>query len=251
VFERLFGESGTPAQRVTRLNEKSSILDSILGAARDLNAKLGPADRVTVDEYLENAREVERRIELSGRQLESDLDLPAAPTGVPALYEDHVRLMYELVTLAWRADATRVFTFMKGVEASAINYPQIGVPESHHIISHHENNPDKIRKYAKINAYHLSLFGDFIEKLSETPDGDGSLLDHSLLMYGSAMGNGNIHDQRQIPIMLAGTAAGRIAAGRHIETPDATPLANLIGGIGDAMDIDLGELENSTGRVAL
>jgi hypothetical protein len=251
VFERLFGESGTPGQRVTRLNEKSSILDSILGAARDLNTKLGPADRVTVDEYLENAREVERRIELSGRQLESDLDLPAAPTGVPALYEDHVRLMYELVTLAWRADATRVFTFMKGVEASAINYPQIGVPESHHIISHHENNPDKMRKYAKINAYHLSLFGDFIEKLSETPDGDGSLLDHSLLMYGSAMGNGNIHDQRQIPIMLAGTAAGRIAAGRHIETPDATPLANLIGGIGDAMDIDLGELENSTGRVTL
>ena len=251
VFERLFGESGTPAQRAARLNHKTSILDSITAAATRLNADIGAADRVTVNEYLENVREVERRIALSGRQLDSGFELPAAPTGVPASYEEHVQLMYELVTLGWRADATRVFTFMKGVEASAINYPQIGVPESHHIISHHENNPEKIEKYAKINAYHLSLFGDFVERLGTIADGDASLLDHSLIMYGSAMGNGNIHDQRRIPILLAGTAAGRIAGGRHIANPDPTPLANLIGGIADVAGLNVGELENSTGRVAL
>jgi hypothetical protein len=251
VFERLFGESGTPEQRAARIDEKASILDSILGAARSLSVTLGADDRVTVEEYLDNVREVERRIELSGRQLESDLDLPAAPTGVPASYEEHVRILYELVALAWRADITRVFTFMKGVEASPINYPQIGVPESHHIVSHHENNPEKIEKYARINAYHLGLFNEFLDRLAQTRDGDGTLLEHSLIMYGSAMGNGNVHDQRRIPIMLAGTAAGRIAGGRHIANPDPTPMANLIGAIGDVAGIDLGELENSTGRVAL
>jgi hypothetical protein len=251
VFERLFGESGTPEQRATRLHEKSSILDSVLGATEQLNSGLGPEDRMTVDEYLQNIREVERRIALSGRRLDSDLELPAAPTGMPASYEEHVKLMYELVALAWRADVTRVFTFMKGVEASPINYPQIGVPESHHIVSHHENKTEKKEKYAKINAYHLGLFGDFVEKLGATPDGNGSLLDHSLIMYGSAMGNGNVHDQRRIPIMLAGTASGRLAGGRHIANPDPTPIANLIASIGDVAGLELGELENSTGRVSL
>ncbi len=132
--------------------------------------------------------------------------------------------MYDLIALAWRADITRVTTFMKGVEASSIGYPQIGVPESHHIVSHHGNVPDTIAKYAKINAYHLSLFGDFVEKLRATPDGDGSLLDHSLVMYGSGMGNGDKHDQSRIPIMLAGSAAGRLKGGRHIANPDPTPL---------------------------
>jgi len=251
VFERLFGDSGSPEQRAARWSDKSSILDSVLVAAQHLHADLGPEDRVTIDEYLENIREVERRIALAGRQLESGVDLPAAPTGVPASYEEHVKLMYDLVALAFRADVTRVFTFMKGVEASPINYPQIGVPESHHIVSHHENNPGAMQKYAKINGYHLSLFGDFVEKLRATPDGDGSLLDHSLLMYGSAMGNGNVHDRRRIPIMLAGGASGRVKGGRHIANPDPTPIANLIASLGDAADLELGEIEHSTGRIAL
>ncbi len=251
VFERLFGDSGTEMQRAARWREKASVLDSVLAAAQSLHADLGPQDRVTIDEYLDNVREVERRIQLAERRLDSGIDLPAAPTGVPSSYEEHVKLMYDLVALAFRADVTRVFTFMKGVEASPINYPQIGVPESHHIVSHHENKAEAQQKYAKINAYHLSLFGDFVEQLRATPDGDGTLLDHSLLMYGSGMGNGNVHDHRKLPIMLAGGAAGRLRGGRHIENPDPTPLANLIASLGDVAGVELGELENRTGRVAL
>ena len=252
VFERLFGDSGTREQRAARWSEKASILDSVLAAAQGLQAELGAQDRATVDEYLDNVREVERRIQLAGRQLESRIDLPAAPVGVPVSYEEHVKLMYELVVLAWRADVTRVFTFMKGVEASPINYPQIGVPESHHIVSHHQDNPDAMQKYARINAYHLGLFGDFVDKLRATRDGAGSLLDHSLLMYGSAMGNGNVHDQSKIPILLAGGAGGRLKGGRHVANPDPTPMANLIASLADVAGIDLGgPLEHATGRVDL
>jgi len=252
VFERLFGDSGTPEQRAARREEKSSLLDSVLAAAQGLRTELGAQDRSTLDDYLDNVRELERRIALAGRRLDSDIDLPAAPTGVPVSYEEHVKLMYELVVLAWRADVTRVFTFMKGVEASPINYPQIGVPESHHIVSHHQDNPDAMQKYAKINAYHLGLFGDFVDKLRATRDGAGSLLDHALVMYGSAMGNGNVHDQSKIPILLAGAAGGRLKGGRHIANPDPTPLANLIASLGDVAGIDLGgPLEHATGRVAL
>jgi hypothetical protein len=251
VFERLFGDSGTPEQRAARRNERSSLLDSVLAAAQGLQREVGPQDRATIDEYLDNLREVERRIQLAGRQLDSDIDLPAAPAGIPASYEQHVRLMYDLVALAFRADVTRVFTLMKGVEASPINYPQIGVPESHHIVSHHQNSPDAMQKYAKINAYHLGLFGDFVEQLEKTRDGAGSLLDHSLIMYGSAMGNGNVHDQTKLPIMLAGGASGRVKGGRHIANPDPTPIANLIASLGDVAGLDLGELERSTGRVDL
>ncbi|HZF29096.1 MAG TPA: DUF1552 domain-containing protein [Gammaproteobacteria bacterium] len=251
VFERLFGDSGTQEQRAARWREKASVLDSVLAAARSLNAELGPEDRVTIDEYLDNVREVERRIQLAERQIDSGIDLPAAPTGVPSSYEEHVKLMYDLVALAFRADVTRVFTFMKGVEASPINYPQIGVPESHHIVSHHENKPEAQQKYAKINAYHLGLLADFVERLRATRDGDGSLLDHSLLLYGSGMGNGNVHDHRKLPIMLAGGAAGRLQGGRHIANPDPTPMANLIASLGDVAGVELDGLENATGRVAL
>jgi hypothetical protein len=140
---------------------------------------------------------------------------------------------------------------MKGVEASSLGYPQIGVPESHHIVSHHGNVPETIEKYAKINAYHLSLFGYFVEKLRDTPDGDGSLLDHSMVMFGSGMGNGDKHDQSMIPTVLAGSAAGRLRGGRHIANPNPTPLANLIAGVGAVAGLDLGEIENATGIVAL
>jgi len=251
VFERLFGDSGTPAQRAARRAAKESVLDSIMAAAAKLRGELGPADRATLDEYFDNLREVERRIELAARRLDENIDLPAAPTGIPIDYEEHVRLMYDLVVLAFRADVTRVFTFMKGVEASAINFPQIGVAESHHIVSHHQNHPTQLEKYAKINAYQLGLFADFVEKLRDTPDGEGTLLDHSLILYGSAMSNGNHHDRSRLPILLAGGAAGRVPGGRHIAMPDPTPMANLIVGLGEVGGIDLEGLERSTGRVAL
>jgi len=251
AFERMFGDIGSAEERAARFKAKASILDSVIAAASRLNSELAPQDRSTVEEYLENIREVESRIQSSGHRADAAGDTPDAPAGKPGSYDEHVRVMYDLIAIAWRADITRVATFMKGVEASSIGYPQIGVPESHHIVSHHGNVPDTIAKYGKINAYHLSLFGDFVEKLRATPDGDGSLLDHSLVMYGSGMGNGDKHDQARIPIMLAGSAAGRLKGGRHIANPDPTPLANLIAGLGQVAGLDLGKLENSTGTVEL
>jgi Protein of unknown function (DUF1552) len=251
VFERLFGDVGSAEERAARLRSKASILDSVIAAAGRFESQLSIQDRSTVEEYLENIREVESRIQSAALRAGTTGDTPDAPAGIPGTYDEHVRVMYELIALAWRADITRVATFMKGVEASSIGYPQIGVPESHHIVSHHGNVPDTIRKYAKINAYHVGLFGDFVEKLRATPDGDGSLLDHSLVMYGSGMGNGDKHDQSRIPIMLAGSAAGRLKGGRHIANPDPTPLANLIAGLGQVAGLDLGKIENSTGLVDL
>jgi uncharacterized protein DUF1552 len=251
VFERMFGDVGSAEERAARLKNKASILDSAIAAASRLNSELAPQDRSIVEEYLQNIREVESRIQASGHRADAAGDTPDAPAGIPGTYDEHVRVMYDLIALAWRADITRVATFMKGVEASSIGYPQIGVPESHHIVSHHGNVPDTILKYEKINAYHLSLFGDFVEKLRATPDGDGSLLDHSLVMYGSGMGNGDQHDQTRIPIMLAGSAAGRLKGGRHISNPNPTPLANLIVGLGEVAGLDLGKIENATGRVDL
>jgi len=251
VFERLFGDVGSAEERAARLRSKASILDSVIEAASRLNGELGMQDRSTVQEYLDNIREVESRIQSAGLRASAVTDTPDAPAGIPGTYDEHARAMYDLIALAWRADITRVTTFMKGVEASSLGYPQIGVPESHHIVSHHGNVPATIEKYAKINAYHLSLFGDFVEKLRDTPDGDGSLLDHSLVMYGSGMGNGDKHDQNMIPIVLAGSAAGRLQGGRHIANPNPTPLANLIVGIGRVAGLDIGNIENSTGAVEL
>lgn len=251
VFERMFGDVGSAEERAARFRSKASILDSVIEAASRLNSQLSVQDRSTVEEYLANIREVERQIQATGERADAMGETPDAPAGIPGTYDEHVRVMYDLIALAWRADITRVTTLMKGVEASSIGYPQIGVPESHHIVSHHANVPEAIEKYAKINAYHLSLFGDFVEKLRDTPDGDGSLLDHAMVMYGSGMGNGDKHDQSMIPIMLAGTASGRLRGGRHIANPNPTPLANLIAGLGEVAGLDLGEIENSTGRVAL
>jgi hypothetical protein len=222
----------------------------VLAAARSLDAELGPQDRVTIDEYLDNVREVERRIQLAERQLDSGIDLPAAPTGVPASYEEHVKLMYDLVALAFRADVTRVFTFMKGVEASPINYPQIGVPESHHIVSHHENKPEAQQKYAKINAYHVGLFADFVERLRATRDGDGSLLDHSLLMYGSNMSNSDRHNNYPLPIVLVGGARGALKGGQHVQLPDYTTLSNLHLTVLNKAGLELKSIGDSTGEIA-
>jgi len=251
VFERMFGDIGSAEERAARFKSKASILDSVIAAASRMDSKLGAQDRSTVDEYLANIREVESRIQSSGQRADAAGETPDAPAGIPGSYEEHVRVMYDLIALAWRADITRVTTFMNGVEASSIGYPQIGVPESHHIVSHHGNVAATIAKYAKINAYHLSLFADFVEKLRAIPDGDGSLLDHSLVMYGSGMGNGDQHDQRKIPIVLAGSAAGRLKGGRHIANPDPTPLANLIAGLGQVAGLDLGKIDNATGVVEL
>ena len=229
VFERLFGDTGTPAERAARRASKRSILDSVREAAGRLRSELGPQDARTMTEYLDNIREVERRIQLAERQFKaSDADiLPAAPSGVPSSYEEHVTLLYDLVVLAFRSDTTRVFTFMKGVEASPISFPQIGVPESHHIVSHHQGSQESIAKYAKVNSYQAGLFAAFLQKLRDTPDGDGSLLDHSIILYGSNMSNSNAHDHFPLPAAVIGGGCGKLKGGQHLRYPDRTPVSNL------------------------
>jgi hypothetical protein len=228
VFERLFGEGGSAADRRAALQRRASLLDWVRDDISHLQARLGPGDRVRVDQYLSTVREVERRIQKAeaatvGDQL-PDLD---RPVGVPASYADHAKLMFDLQVLALQGDVTRVITFQLARETSTRTYAEIGVPDPHHPLTHHGNDPDKIARMAKINAFHVSLFAYFLEKLKATPDGEGSLLDHSLYLYGSGMGNPNVHDHVNLPILVAGGSAGRVKGGRHIKYAQPTPLANL------------------------
>lgn len=228
VFEMLFGDGGTGPERMAALKQRASLLDSLGDEIKRLQRKLGPQDRQTIDGYLQSVREVERRIQQAETATEErplpDLD---RPVGVPASYEDHARLMFDLQLLALQGDITRVTTFQLARETSNRTYPEIGVTEPHHPLTHHGNNPAKIAKVAKINQFHVSLFAEFLEKLQATSEGDGTLLDHSLYLYGSGMGNPNVHDHTNLPILVAGGAAGQMQGGRHIRFDKPTPLANL------------------------
>jgi Protein of unknown function (DUF1552) len=228
VFERLFGEGGTAAERRAALRSRASLLDSVMDEFTQLNNQLGPADRARLAQYLDTIREVERRIQRAEASTREhalpDLDRPA---GVPAAYADHARLMFDLQVLAFQGDITRVITFQLARETSNRTYPEIGVPDAHHPLTHHGNDPAKVEKVARINRFHVSLFAEFLAKLRDTHEGNGTLLDHSLVLYGSGMGNGNQHDHDNLPILVAGGAAGRMRGGRHIRYAQATPLANL------------------------
>lgn len=228
VFERLFGEGGGAADRRAALKRRASLLDWVREDITRLQNRLGAEDRARVGQYLETVREVERRIQKAEAatvdQALPDLDRPA---GVPALYADHARLMFDLQVLAMQADVTRVITFQLARETSNRTYAEIGVPDPHHPLTHHGNDPDKVARMAKINAFHVSLFAYYLEKLKSTPEGDGNLLDHSLILYGSGMGDPNLHDHVNLPILVAGGAAGRIKGARHIRYAEPTPLANL------------------------
>ncbi len=228
VFETLFGEGGNLADRRAALRKRASLLDWVTEDIASLQRKLGPADRAKVGEYLETVREVERRIQ----RAESDaVDNPLPdldrPTGVPASYTEHAKLMFDLQVLAMQGDITRVMTFQLARETSTRVYPETGVTDPHHPLSHHGNDPEKIARMSKINQYHVSLFAYFLERLKATPEGNGSLLDHSLLLYGSGMGNPNVHDHVNLPVLVAGGAAGGMKGGRHIRYDKPTPLANL------------------------
>jgi hypothetical protein len=228
VFENLFGDGSTPAARRVSLKRRASLLDSITGELSRLQKSLGPADQRRVNEYLETVRDVERRIAASEAAAERgtlrDLD---RPLGVPAVYAEHARLMFDLQCLALQGDITRVVTFQLARETSNRTYPEIGVPDGHHPLTHHGNDPEKIAKVAKINRFHVSLFAGFLEKLAATPEAGGSLLDHVLYLYGSGMGNPNVHDHVNLPIIVAGGAAGNMQGGRHIRFAEPAPLANL------------------------
>jgi hypothetical protein len=228
VFESLFGEGGTKEDRLAQLKSRKSLLDSVMADLKQLNRDLGPADRAKVSEYLDSVRAVEKRIQRAELQTKEnplpDLD---RPEGVPADYGDHARLMFDLQLLALQGDITRVITFQLARETSNRTYPQAGVTDPHHPLTHHGNDPEKIAKVAKINRYHVSLFADFLKRLKETPEGDGSLLDHCLYLYGSGMGNPNVHDHQNLPIIVAGGAAGNMRGGRHIRFEEPEALASL------------------------
>ena len=251
VFERLFGGTGTLAERVDRLRTRRSLLDSVSESAARLRNDLGARDRTRLGEYLDDIREIERRIERSERNADADLPVPAAPIGAPDAFEDHVSVMFDLLAIAYQADITRVFTFMMARDLHNRTYPQVGVNEPHHGLSHHQNKPDKMVRFAKINTYHVALFGKFLAKLKATPDGDGSLLDHSIIVYGSGMGNANLHSHMALPYLVAGTGAGRIAGGRHIKAREHDPIGNLLVSLVDKFGIARDSVGYSTGRVDL
>ncbi len=249
VFERLFGEGLGAEARRRQLRQDRSILDAIVGEVGRLQQRLGGADTARVTEYLDSVREVELRVQKMEARVGEHIELPSMPVGVPELYDDHVKLMYDLQALAFQADITRVSTFMLAREASTRTYNHIGVPDPHHAISHHGNDPSKIVRVEKINAYHVSLFSRFVDKLQATPDGDGTLLDHSLLMYGGGIGNGNLHQHQDLPCLLVGGAGGRLTGGRHIVYPEKTPLTNALLSILDKVDVHRDSVGDSTGRL--
>jgi len=250
IFERLFGDGGTPQQRRAELQKDASILDWLAADMARLKRELGAGDRVSLDGYVESVREVERRIQIAEKQgVQSELPELNRPSSVPSSWDEHVRLMFDLQALALRADLTRVITFQLVREASTRTYPQVGVSEPHHAISHHSNDPEKLGKVATLNAYHTSLFAYFLERLRATPDGDGSLLDHALYVFGSGMGNPSTHDHSDLPIVLAGGAGGQLQGARHILLDKPTPLANLWLSVADKFGINLDVFGDSTGRV--
>src|SRR5947207_13676718 len=228
VFEMLFGEGGSKVDRQAALRRRASLLDFVKDDLARLGQELGPADRAKVNLYLESVRDVERRIQKAERDV-ADNPLPDLdrPVGVPAAYADHARLMFDLQLLALQGDVTRVITFQLARETSNRTYPEIGVRDPHHPLSHHGNDPEKIARMAKINQFHVSLFAEFLGKLKATPEGDGTLLDHSLYLYGSGIGNPNVHDHSNLPVLVAGGAATGMKGGRHIKYARPTPLANL------------------------
>jgi Protein of unknown function (DUF1552) len=225
VFERLFGAAGTTAQRQARIAKEQSILDSVVDEANGLGRGLGARDRVRMNEYLDNLREIERRIQKQEARGAVQVDTPDAPIGVPDSFDEHVALLFDLLAVAYQADITRVFTFMMSRELSQRTYPQIGVTEQHHSVSHHQNNPAKMAQVVKINTYYARMYAQFLEKLRSTPDGDGSLLDHSLIVYGAGMADSNMHATDPLPLIAIGGGVG--AGHRHIQLPTRTPVGNF------------------------
>jgi hypothetical protein len=250
VFERLFGEGGNADARRSALRHRASLLDSFTTDIARIKQRVGVPDRVRLDQYLDSVRQVEREIE-RGEQAVTENKTPDLdrPVGVPAAFADHAKLMFDLQILAFQADITRVITFQLTREQSNRTYPDIGVPDPHHPTSHHGNDPVKVAKIAKINTYHVSLFSDFLQRMKATPDGDGSLLDHSIYLYGSGMGNPSLHDHENLPILVAGGAATGLKGGRHIRYEKGTNLANLHLTLLDRVGIHLDSFVDSTGKI--
>ena len=249
VFDRLFGYGGSADARQARSRRESSILDSLRAEVSRVTSGLGATDRTKLGEYLDSIRETERRIQNSEGQSTLSIDLPERPTDIPDTFEAHTTLMFDLQALAFQADITRVFSMIMSRELSSRTFASIGVPDQHHAVSHHRNDPELIGKKARIDAHHAQLFAGFLERLQATPDGDGSLLDHSLILYGGGMGDGNLHRHSNLPCLLAGKLGGQFTAGRHVKYPLDTPMANLLLTILDKVGVPTERLGDSTGQL--
>jgi hypothetical protein len=251
VFDRLFGDGATPEERLQRIEQQRSILDAVTSQVRHLQGALGASDRNRVSEYLDTVREIERRIQLAEKQnTNSSLAVPDSPSGIPDDHEAHSKLMFDLMALSFQADITRISTFMMAREVSYRTFPMLGISEGFHPASHHQNNPARLENLTKINTYHVSLLAHFLERLKATPDGDGNLLDHSLILYGSGMSNSNIHNHSPLPIVVAGGAAGKMKGGRHLKYPENTPMSNLLMTILDKAGIPQDSVGDSTGPLS-
>lgn len=251
IFERMFGEGGTSAERLAQIGEDRSILDALSGDMARLQRTLGVGDRTRVAEYLDTVREVERRIQRAEVQA-SQSTLPQQlnrPVGAPESFHEHAALMYDLLALAFQADVTRVFTFLFGREATGTVYPESGVLDPHHPTSHHQNDPVKLGKLAQINRYHVALLARFVEKLQSLPEGDGTVLNHSLILYGGGISDPNLHSHYDLPLVMVGGAAGRIKGQRHLQYPRWTPMSNLLLGLLDKVGVPTEKFGDSTGRL--
>ena len=253
VFERLFGDTGTtdPTVRLQRIRKDQSLLDAVSDRVSALNRKVGAGDRAKLDQYLDAVRDVERRIQMAEAQSNRELPVVEQPAGVPATYEEHAKLMFDMQVLAYQTDLTRVITFMMGRELSGRTYAEIGVPDSHHPTSHHRDDPALYEKVIKINEFHTSLFAYYLDKLDATPDGNGSLLDNMLMLYGAGMSDSNRHDNTGLPLVLLGGGSGSVKGGRHLRYEEGTPISNLHLTMLDKMGFPLERIGNSTGALNL
>src|SRR5262245_54723215 len=251
VFERLFGDGSTDAQRQERRQQSRSLLDSILSEVPSLQKDLPAGDKRRLNDYLDEVREIERRVRQVDAQLSRDLNLPDAPVGIPATFEDHLKLMFDLQVLAYKSEITRISTLMLARENSNAVYPATGIREGFHNASHHSNERKNMDQFAVINQYHVRMLAYFLGKLQGKPDGDGTLLDHSMLLYGSSLSDGNEHNFDPLPVVLAGGASGRIRGGRHLRHAPHTPMSNLLLTMLDKLDARVDSIGDSTGRIEL
>jgi len=249
IFERLFGDGGGPEQRLALAKSRGSMLDSVTQEVARLGNTLGTGDRSKLTEYMDSVREIEQRIQSTEAASTESIDLPERPIDIPESYEEHIKLMFDLQALAFQADITRVFSMVMCRELSSRTYPNIGVTDGHHAVSHHRNDPELIAKKAKIDTYNVLLFTHFLKKLRDTKDGEGTLLDHSLILYGGGMGNGNLHRHSDLPCLLLGNLGGQFKTGYHLNYPENTPMSNLLLTMLDKVGVPMDKIGDSTGRL--
>lgn len=251
LFEQLFGDGATDAQRLARREQSLSLLDSLTDQLSSLNKSLASTDKIRLDSFLTDIREIERRITQAGEKVTDDIAVPTKPNGIPNNVDDHIKLIYDLQVLAWQTEITRISTFLLAKELSGTVYPRSGVRDSFHTLSHHSNSEENKLRFALINNYHITLFAYLLEKLDAIPDGEGTLLDNSMILYGSGMSDGNSHNHDPLPIVLAGGAAGKLEGNRHIVNPEKTNMSNLLLSMLNKLDIEQDSFGDSNGTIAL